>query len=265
MHNATYYWRNYYNTSPCILQLVDNGTLDPPCVVEDGYVIGQGNTQNLFDDVEFLDNYGEFVNISSSSIQNNPAFTISGLKKSINPFKKHWYQIDFYKTRGYAYNPPFSYSCHTNMLGKLKPHVPNLNDQNPDYSYKILYLGHYKNNFRNDSSSVVDTLINDAINLPFTNCKENSNFTSGNSINLNYQNCQYISVYPNPNNGTFQILSSNEIISVTIINTTNEIIFENNNLFTKQFGIIGDKMSPGVYFVIIDTTQGICVKKIIVF
>ena len=40
----------------------------------------------------------------------------------------------------------FTQIIHTELDGDLKPHVPNLNDANPDYAYKITYIGRYKKN-----------------------------------------------------------------------------------------------------------------------
>ena len=83
--------------------------------------------------------------MDGAGIEKNPTFQISGLIHNFG-FKKNYYKIEFYKTTGQdlALDPSFTQILTTNLSSSIYPHVPNLDKINPDYAYKVQYLGRLK-------------------------------------------------------------------------------------------------------------------------
>lgn len=147
VHNATFYWRNLEKEHPCIKELIDKNKLTYPCMVGGGFDL---NNEGLGDyaSPRFEDNYtnnGGAQEISSDTITDNPTFKISGLKPSRGK-EKNWYKIEFYCTNGkkLTLESTATQVLSTNMFSTITPNVPNLDKVNPDYSYKITYLGKSK-------------------------------------------------------------------------------------------------------------------------
>jgi hypothetical protein len=98
-----------------------------------------------YNNSNFIDSYSN--NIGAQEFLDKPVFKIKGLKRNFNrrynPWaRKHWYRISFYTTYGEVGNKAFSSTLiSTTPSGTLKPHAPDLTKENPDYSYKIEYLG----------------------------------------------------------------------------------------------------------------------------
>jgi hypothetical protein len=153
VHNATYHWRNLEQTNDCIADLIDNGRFDSlVCTVESGIKIAVGNEQPEIKEknVDLYTDRGGVVDIvNENPMEDNPTFEITGLKgngnRTYNPWaKQHWYRVSYYNTRGaVSEKPVFIQVLATNSFGKLKPNVPNLDSDNPDYSYKVEYLGKF--------------------------------------------------------------------------------------------------------------------------
>lgn len=147
IHNATFYWRNLEKEYPCIKELIDKNTLTYPCIVGDGYDInkeGSGDyARSRFED--HYTNNGGAQEIKATSISDNPTFKIAGLKASRGK-EKNWYKIEFYSTNGkkLTLEPDATQVLSTNMFSTITPNVPNLDKVNPDYSYKVTFLGKSK-------------------------------------------------------------------------------------------------------------------------
>jgi hypothetical protein len=169
VHNASYYWRNMANDLPCLQELVNSNKLSEPCIVAKNNYYNPKNKNEIngapiseYHDIS-KENHSDFKNSrfkdsytdkggtrpieEQGGFLNNPTFTVSSLKKSSGS-KKNWYKIEFFYTHGSNLNVvnEFTQIIHTEVDGDLKPHVPNLNDANPDYAYKITYIGRYKKN-----------------------------------------------------------------------------------------------------------------------
>lgn len=164
IHNASYYWRNLANDLPCIQNLVETNNPGQPCIVAKNPYFNSknSNTINGCNASEYYDisteNHTEFGHErykdfytdkggakqidNGSTIESNPTFNIVDLKKSKGS-KKHWYKIEFYTTIGDKLEKLHAATqfVYTNGGGTLKPHVPDLNDENPDFAYKISYFG----------------------------------------------------------------------------------------------------------------------------
>lgn len=169
------------------------------------------------------------------------------------------YQIDFYNTRGYAYNPPSSsQTIHSNTLGKLKPHVPNLDNSNPDYAYKISYLGHYKNNFNNEDSAKSNF-------VPFyTESYSNPKPEYFQTINISESCNEIITLFPNPCNNIVTIGCKFQMNSITITDINGCVVYSKQNISSLNTIIELQDLFSGIYFVFIETENTSCIFKIIV-
>lgn len=168
VHNATYYWRNLAVDLPCLQELIDSNKLSTPCYVAKNHHFNPANAGKIricvyaeqhnvsteihteYSHKRYEDRYtrkGGAIEIGDScNISENPIFTINDLKPSVG-LRKNWYRIEFYYTEGSVLkvNQSASQIIHTNSEGELKPHVPDLNKLNPDYAYKIVFIGRSKN------------------------------------------------------------------------------------------------------------------------
>ena len=149
VHNATYYWRNLTKDLPCLQELVDDGKLNDPCFVGEGHNLNDEGTGD-YQRENFKDNYTDSLGaqpIVNKSISMNPIFKIKSLKMS-NGFSKNWYKIIFYEVNSDELRTRNEYSqiISTNLFGTLKIHVPNLEITNPDFAYKIQFIGKSKKN-----------------------------------------------------------------------------------------------------------------------
>lgn len=270
VHNATYFWRNLANDNTCINNLVnDQNSLSSPCYVAvdphgyqyvDLYTPCPLNHNNMyagvasggFIDPDYNDDYtnngGALPIQNQLSHVNNPTFEIHGLKPSGLVGKKRWYKIVFYHTGSLSGSCSPSLTAkqeiHTNIWGNLKPHVPNLNEWNADYAYKVEYLGHYKNaTVSEDTTAIIE---------PITILDKNPN-TNG-----------FLTIYPNPNNGEFQISCQEKIQQIKVYNDKGEIVFDLSDLNSYKYNAKLD-LESGTYLVQILTESSIFInKKIIV-
>ncbi len=147
VHNATFYWRNLESEYPCIKELIDRSQLKYGCIVGDGYDINSEGPGD-YAGQRFKDAYTESGGaqpISSEKLENNPTFKISGLKASYGR-EKNWYKIEFYQTNGtkLILDPKYTQILSSNARSAISPNVPNLDKENPDYSFKVTFLGKSK-------------------------------------------------------------------------------------------------------------------------
>lgn len=160
VHNATYYWRNLAAVTPCIQNLVDGKVKEnAPCHCaqdpsgsKNPYVFPRRyidmyeheNTQG-YNYEKIPDAYTEkgAIPIVSTDPKDNPEVKISGFKKSSWGKQKSWYRIEFYNTRTANSEPvsALTQRVSTSIFGQIRFRVPNLDQENPDYAYKIIYLG----------------------------------------------------------------------------------------------------------------------------
>jgi hypothetical protein len=269
VHNATYYWRNLANDNPCIQNLVnDSYFLNSPCnVAQDPY--GFPINYNIWDFCsprEYHRMYNPAVELyltdydseiyedhftNDGGTQSLPfwtTFTIKDLKVS-GLIKKHWYQIDFFYTHLNNLIPVSGFNAsqtiHTDVFSRLNPQLPiSSNSANTaDFCYKITYLGHYKKSLQNEDTSTVSKQL---VNLDIL---ENRNI--------------FVSIYPNPNNGEFQVFCSDEIQKLIIYNILGEKSFEINNVNANKYEVKLN-LESGKYLVHILTNSNIIVNKQII-
>jgi hypothetical protein len=148
VHNATFFWRNLGKDSPCIQEVLEKGKMTYSCFVGEGYDInndGPGDYTNKTYEDDYT-NKGGAQTISNENLDDNPIFEINNLRKSIGS-EKNWYKIEFYSTNGKTLilETSLTQILPTNLFSTLKPHVPNLDKINPDYAYKISFIGKSKN------------------------------------------------------------------------------------------------------------------------
>ncbi len=145
VHNATYFWRNLYFEYPCIKELVDKNSLDHSCFVGEGYDLNNSKDGN-YNHKRYEDDYtlstGAIPINNGLKIEKNPTFKIVDLLSSFG-FKKNYYKIEFYSTTGkdLVLDASFTQIVSSNISGNITPYVPNLDKVNPDYAYKVTYLG----------------------------------------------------------------------------------------------------------------------------
>jgi hypothetical protein len=147
VHNATFYWRNLESESPCIQELLNKSTLSNACFVGNGYDINSEGPGDYAGE-RFEDTYtkkGGAIEINNARWQDNPRFQIEDLKSSFGR-NKHWYKLEFYETNGSQLKVahPYTQTVASTLSGTIFPTVPNLDKVNPDYAYKLLYLGKSK-------------------------------------------------------------------------------------------------------------------------
>ncbi len=147
IHNATFYWRNLLKGNSCIAEIVAQDSLKYPCFVGEGHDLNQEPKGN-FKDSRFNDSYtlqGGVMAIKNNSVQENPCFQVSNLKRS-SFSRNQWYKVEFYHVnRGdLMKHQSASQLVSSSFFGKIKVHVPNLDHQNPDYAYKVFWIGSSK-------------------------------------------------------------------------------------------------------------------------
>lgn len=242
VHNATFFWRNLYSSNDGIKELVDNGFLDPPCVLENNSIPGIQNTGNAFNLDRYEDAYTPFGGIqpiyNASCSSQNPIFRLTGFKtnplQAFNPLaKKHWYKVAFFSTHDFECDSSIETQIiHTDIFGQLNPHVPNLVIKNPDYAYKVEYLG-------------------ESISAP-EQAQSNCNY---NEID--------ISIYPNPNQGTCTI-STDEIIKQYLIYDINGRPLFQSSANSDKVVLSQPDLISGVYILLIYTENSVGMKKLMI-
>jgi len=126
VHNATNYWRNI--SSPCLEDLLENGSFSTPHQLKDGYTIGkpQKEKTNFSKNTDAYTDKGGVQDVSSK------VFEIKGLKKSSIFSGKQFYELVFYSTIDNKEDS--KQTLKTNMWGRLKPKFPSGAE---DFSYKV--------------------------------------------------------------------------------------------------------------------------------
>ena len=149
VHNATFYWRNLVKEMPCLQELMEKGRLTYPCFVGEGHDL---NEEGLGDYVlpRFEDAYSMNDGVQpivNASIGDNPIFKIKHLKKSIG-ISRNWYKVTFYEVNESVLvrHKQATQVVSSNVLGEIQLHVPNMDQVNPDYAYKIEFIGKSRRN-----------------------------------------------------------------------------------------------------------------------
>ncbi len=264
IHNATYYWRNLAAEGNCIQNLVDNNySLNSEChVALDPYGIPVSYNPwesyyprpfhemydplvehiiNGYNNDDYKDHFTENGGVYPINYQT--PFEIKNLKSTLALFKRHWYQIDFFGTNGTIFAPVPAQVIHTNLNGNLHPYVQNLDVLNPDYAYKVTYLGHYKSKVMN-----VDTI----------NYLENDHL-----LNIRVNTQCLINISPNPNNGDFTINSSDMIGCINVFNEKGENVLNKSNVNALIYEVKLNLL-PGIYLVQIQTQNNSYINKKII-
>lgn len=94
----------------------------------------------------------------------------------------------------------------------------------------------------------------------------NANFAAFSGAGISEQEELSVSIYPNPNNGVFTIVSDqvSENILYTITNLNGEIVLRNETLQGSTISIDLSKEGKGMYFVQLSTDKAITTKRIVV-
>ncbi len=75
---------------------------------------------------------------------------------------------------------------------------------------------------------------------------------------------EYFSVFPNPTHNMLNIVSSNTIKSLTLINNIGQIAYYNNNVDDSDFKLNTNTYKEGVYFIKVETETEISIQKVII-
>lgn len=257
LHNATYYWRNMAGTGTCVQNLLEGAqSSNPPCIISEdpyGFPPGSGQFPWLYVDANQYGNtdanyaspnYADNFTPNGSAVGSNTDYKIKGLKpQQWFSAKHHWYRIDYYYTCGTSgwgqVIPGMSAWEHTNLAGNLKPKVPNLDGTNPDYAYKVTYLGKYKSNLPDSLIAPVE------ISHP-----EQPRITE-------------LKVYPNPNTGQFTIELTEEMESVLIYSVKGDLVYVAEDIRTERLNVDLSNCERGTYLVQIATKSGNYYTKLI--
>jgi hypothetical protein len=255
LHNATSYWRNLYNVNQCIDDLVTLQYTPDSCLMEDGTYVGVIETEkNDFDGVDHEDaftlNGGRFPVGDGTVADFLNKFSIPGVK--YNPLqatlpwpvvRKHWYQIVWYDVSGpNLVQTSLSEVNHSifNPLAlppqvELRFHVPYMGALNPDYAYKVEYLGFHlldpTKSLTQEADSVVKPQI-DSGQLPIE------------------QDFKRLTVQPNPNTGQFEIIINvDEPYTLQIVDGSGQIIYSQVDLTTSRLEIDLKEAQSGLYLI----------------
>ena len=274
VHNATFYWRNLVSSNVCVENLVyDSYWANNSCqVAQDIYGFPLNHNEGACiprvyhemyniavedyllnfenDDYDkYTDNYTN--NGGPVTLLAGSTFTIKNLKVT-GLLKKHWYRIDFYSTHSGNLIPTgligSSQTQHTNFLGRITPMIPfdippSALEQTADYAYKVTYLGHYFN------EPYMEDTTNGEIPITILPAKETQEF---------------LNVYPNPNNGEFQIECSDAMQSISIYSSKGEKVFEVSNVNDRMYKM-NLYIENGTYLIHILTSENrFLTKQIIV-
>ncbi len=147
--NSTVYWRNLAASMDCYKQLVENGVLDFNCVSDDKLHVFHNNKGDYTEE-RFVDEYtqgGPLVLGSNDNLDENPELVVNDLPWGFWRKNRQWYKVDFYSTDPnvvYAPQEEYRQIVKTNIFGKLKFHTPKMDENVPDYAFKIVWLGQGK-------------------------------------------------------------------------------------------------------------------------
>jgi hypothetical protein len=111
----------------------------------------------------------------------------------------------------------------------------------------------------------VTAVFQDSLNPGQTLCEPSSDTITINfpAVGIN-ELTNTISLYPNPANDVVNIVSSNDIKTIEVINYVGQTIYKNNSVNLKITKLDVASFNAGVYFVKITTTEGIKTSKITV-
>lgn len=247
IHNATYYWWNIREQSTCMENLITNSQCGQNCLVEHNpyYLVSGGNEYTNMNVLQANAGYGDSERFEdnlglTTYTGNNRKFEISGLKINVG-IKKQWYRVEYYSTKGSNMDALSEYQdVHTNVLGKIHPLAPNLNSENPDYAYKVTYLGKYKN-LMITADSTQDTTITEVIPTPISSIPSRSD--------------DFMIIYPNPSKGNFQIVCTELIKEIKMYDLLGNVLLNKSEVNQRQYDatLILEK---GTYVIQVLTDKG---------
>lgn len=245
VHNATYYWRNIFQQNQCVQDLISTGSISNPCVYPDGHIHSGTFPDNQFGD--YADNYstnGTYDVENQISTQQNPTFKIKNLKSNLFQLpQKHWYQVDFYSTISGLVTE--TQILHTDIDGDLKPHVPNLNEYNPDWAYKIYYLG-----------------LSDDQPGPKSHISTNDDIDEDDTAIFASPSFDY-NIYPNPASSFTCLVSNSNIIYYEIYDLKGQLIQSLYNINSTKVEI-DLELNSGVYLIKISLEDNTVFDKLVI-
>ena len=270
------------------------GYLDTPCPLADGQTLGAPLVSGTpFGDAQYQDDYtGTFGSPVSTggSIYNNETFTVNRLKAKIinTPWtRKHWYKVTFYHTGFDAFIdasgnlPPITSATqvlrtglHIGVqggvdFGALKPHCPNLTAAFPNYTYKVEYLGEYRNqpsanmplapeppvNYNLGSApepyAVYLSPIHTAPPPKSDSVKERTDFD-----NISSPPGWDVSLYPNPVQEQLTVESSVSVHRALVYDIFGRVVLEQNFSANKKLIFNTQPLKTGVYLITLINVSG---------
>ncbi|PDH46745.1 MAG: hypothetical protein CND37_05795, partial [Bacteroidetes bacterium MED-G20] len=82
--------------------------------------------------------------------------------------------------------------------------------------------------------------------------------------NINEISSSNLGIYPNPNDGEFSIVYSEDIINVVITDLSGKVIYSNYNINSRNVNIDMNNYERGVYLTHIDTPNGKITKTVVI-
>ncbi len=135
VHNAAYYWRNL--ETQCMQSLLDSSTLSTACMVEQNYDLNREQNKS-FQGARYTDAYSDTQQNIDLPKSNGTTFEISNVQRRVDG-RKCRYRITFYHVQNGEFReaPEETQVLEANFFGKLKPRLPTLDANDPDYAYVI--------------------------------------------------------------------------------------------------------------------------------
>jgi hypothetical protein len=84
------------------------------------------------------------------------------------------------------------------------------------------------------------------------------------NVGFNYLTCNQVSLYPNPSTEVVNVVSTDEILSIHVLNYLGQTIYKSAGINQKTTRLSVSSLSPGVYFVNVTTKIGTTTMKITV-
>ncbi len=247
VHNASHYWRNYTHL-PCMQEIIAPGAvLSEVCERADYADVVTYPLEFDFSKLELMDKH-----TNNGADWYGQPIKIGGFKTSVFPISMKKYKIKFFNTR--TGGDVLIHEDFSNVLGQLELEFPEMNLENPDYSYKIEFLG---------TENVIFSLSPEEIDDRFgEEGSEKRNFYMGVEKSENVLT-KSVSIQPNPATDNVTVSSTFDIQKVTILNDLGKELTTLSNLRTKVIEIDISTFTAGVLMVIIETQEGTITHKVV--
>jgi hypothetical protein len=186
------------------------------------------------------------INTSANASSN----TGTGLILPMGPMGSQLLGYNVYRTADNA-TAPFTKINPTivNALTYLDVH-PNTTEPNTTWKYYVTAVFH--DSLASNQTSILCEPSSDTITIMFP------------AVGINDPTNSSISLYPNPANDVVNIVSTNDIKTVEVLNYIGQMVYTNKNVDLKTVKLNVTGFKSGVYFVKVTTTSGTKTTKITV-